>query len=649
MEQEPFAYEFIVGKKLAKSTRVTAGAIAITSALLCLFHIYTGQFSTIDIYAQRIFCVSLVLILAFFLHPLGRKSWREPLNWFSIIDIVLILGVVVYCVNIIAIDYEGYVFRFGIPSQMDIVGGTFIIFAAIEAARRTVGSIIPAICLVVILMNIFGEHLPAAISGPSVSWSRIVEFTAVQNFGMYGTVAGVLTGFLILFFMFAALLQQCHGGDIFLRIALAVAGRFSGGPAKVAVVGSAVLGTIIGTPTANVATTGSVTIPMMKRMGYKPELAAAVEANASIGSNIMPPIMGTAAFLMASFLEIPYIMICLFALIPAWLYFLSIFMAVHFEAKKAGLVGVPREELPSVRDAFSDGWVLIIPIAMLVYFLVRGYGLADCVLSALAGLAILTLINKRTRWGPQDLMKVFERTARTAVTVGCAIICLGILVGNFAVSGMGDLFASLIITASGGSLIVGLVITAFVCLVLGSGMSSTPVYLTVVVIGVPGLVALGCPIVAAHFFCFYWGMLSGVTPPVCIPLFVAAAIAKARIWSSALIGMRLCIIAYMIAFLFPFFPQLLFQGPPATILTTLLTATVGVVFLTGALAGYFLFGRLSTIERVILGVGGIFLVIPQISLTVVGLILVAMGILLQWFRLGRGRSSALGMDGNLSK
>ncbi len=284
-----------------------------------------------------------------------------------------------------------------------------------------------------------------------------------------------------------------------------------------------------------------------------------------------------------------------------------------------------------------------------MYFLFMGYSLSYCILAAMAGLVILTLINKRTRWAPVNLLKVFEGTARMAALVGSVLICIGVLVGNFAVSGMGDLFSSLIVTVSGGNLLVGLIITAFVCLILGMGMPGTAVYVTVLLLGVPALISLGAPEISAHFFCFWWGMMAALTPPVCVAVYTACTISGGKVWPTAFIAVRLGAVAYLVIFLVPYFPELLWQGPLVGVLTAALFAFVGAPFLVGALAGYFFLGRLNMIERVFLAVGGIFLIIPETSLTVLGLIVVAIVILPQWFRLARRRSSALGKDGESSR
>ncbi|HKX50287.1 MAG TPA: TRAP transporter fused permease subunit, partial [Candidatus Binatia bacterium] len=430
--------------------------------------------------------------------------------------------------------------------------------------------------------------------------------------GIFGLPLDVAASVIVAFIFFGQALYAV-GGDKFLTdIALVLMGRFRGGTAKVAVVSSTLFGTVSGSAVANVVVDGAITIPMMKKSGYPPHVAAAIEAVASNGGQIMPPVMGVAAFLMAEFLNISYGEVALAAAIPACLYYAALFTQIDLEAAKLGLVGMPESEIPKFRDVIKRGWVFLLPLAVLVYTLMFAFwepgkaGMAAVIATFLVG-----ALQKETRPSLKSILDSIEGTGKILLDIAVVTALAGLVIGAFQLSGLTFKLALLLVNTAGGSTIILLILTAVVSIILGMSLPTTVVYIMLAVLVGPALVQVGIPPLAAHLFFFYFGMLSLITPPDCIATYAAASIARADFWKSGWTGMRLGIVAYIVPFVFVFHPALLFKGTIVEIGAAIITAVIGVIFLSVGVAGY-LFQRLGWIKRALMIAAGL-LLIPSAS------------------------------------
>jgi len=596
--------------------------------LLVVFHLYTSWFTQIQPYAQRTVCFSLLLAGGFLWFPLGRRSWRDKPNWLFTLDavcVVLSIGIAIY----VMVDFDQFIMRTGLRTTGDYVIGVIAIVLTLELTRRSIGWALVGFALALFVINLFAEYMPGFLFGPNVGWKQLVEIVYLEpSYGILGLPAGVMTNFLIVVFVFVGFLTVSGAGKYFITLASSLAGRFSGGPAKVAVVASTLMGTLSGSALANVGTTGAVTIPLMKKTGYSPQFAGAVEACASSGGQIVPPIMGMVAFLIADILGVNYFEVCLAALIPALLYYAAVFVMVHFEAKRLGLTGLPREQVPSVKAAFAESWPMLLPIAALFYFLMRGYSIQLCVMWAILILFVTTLFRKSTRMKPTSLLYAFEEGGRSSVAIGAVVGCVGIIIGTFYVSGLGIQLADLIVMGAGGRLWLALVYTGIASLILGMGLPTPAAYITVAIIVAPALTKMGANPMAAHLFVFYFAMLSSITPPVAVPAYAAAGIADANPTTTAFTASRIGVASYIVPFSFALAPALVLQGPASETVLYTVSALVGVFLLAAGAVG-FLMRPATWMERLLLIAGGICLIIPHIPSDIIGAVMGAVAIVLQ--------------------
>jgi TRAP transporter 4TM/12TM fusion protein len=469
----------------------------------------------------------------------------------------------------------------------------------------------------------------------------MVESFYGKEEGLYGIPVAIMSSVLILFILFSAFLSTTGIGDFFVKLATAMAGRLTGGPAKVSVFSSALLGTISGSGVANVLMDGVFTIPMMKRAGYQATFAAAVEATASIGGQIMPPIMAAAAFIMADFVGVPFRQVALAAAIPALLYFFCVFITVHFEARRLGLQKVPREEMPSLPGTLKQDGYLLLPIAALLWYLYQGFTEETAGLMAIATTFLVSFVRRRSRLGPERLLRAFETGAQAAVTVAMAVAAAGLIIGCVFLSGIGMQFSFVLIKLSGGELWLALVYTAFAAFILGLSLPTTAVYLTLAIIVAPGLVQMGVPKMAAHMFIFYMGVTSDLTPPTCLSPFAAAGIAGSPPMATAWQAMRLGAVLYIVPFMFVYSPALLAMGSLPEIILATLTAGLGVFCLAAGLQGW-LRRAASPLERaLLLGAAGA-LIIPGLYTDLAGVGLLAGTLGLQAARGRREAADAVG-------
>ncbi|MCA1949609.1 MAG: TRAP transporter permease [Treponema sp.] len=600
-------------------------ALAITFAV---FQLYTAVFGVLDAMIQRSIHLSFGLCLIFLLYP-TKKSWsRDKLHPFDAFLAVLGALAPLY----IVIFYKELVQRAGMSTTFDIVAGIIGLILVLEAARRVVGIPMVVIALVFIVYALAGPYIPGKLAHRGADFSTLVGHLFFTTEGIFGIPIGVSSTFIFLFILFGAYLERTGLGQFFIDLANAVAGWTAGGPAKVAVLSSGLMGTVSGSSVANVVGTGSFTIPMMKKLGYKPEFAGAVEATASTGGQLMPPIMGAAAFLMAEFTSIPYARIIGAAAIPALLYYLGVWAGVHFEARRLGLRGLSREELPKFKTIMLERGHLMIPLVVIVYLLVSGYTPMKAALWAIILSIAASWLRKSTRMAPIEIVRGLESGARAALGIIAATACAGVIIGVVTLTGLGLKLGSLLVSLAHGQLLPTLFFTMITSLILGMGVPTTANYVITSTITAPAIViilskiagldsTLAAPaaiILPAHMFAFYFGIIADVTPPVALAAFAGAGIAKANPLKTGLNASKLAIAAFLVPYIFVLNPQiLLFNVTAAGLIWMLITSIIGIVALAAGVNGFFK-TNMAWYERIAAAAGGIMLVYPGLSTDLVG-------------------------------
>ncbi len=565
--------------------------------------------------------MGLIVMIGFITYPASKNHVRpNHMPWYDIVLMVLGAGsFFYYALN--AMKIINMSVRIG---MLEVVIGIVGILIVLELCRRCVG--IPILCVVGVLMIYAFINIMTGGGGRTLAQTltRIVYTLFYTTTGVIGTPINVCYKFIVLFIIFGAFLERTGIGDYFVQLANAVVGRFSGGPAKVAVVASALEGMCSGSSVANTVGSGSITIPMMKKTGYRPEFAAAVEAAASTGGQIMPPIMGAAAFLMAEYIGIPYAEVAVKAILPAVLYFTGIFIAVHLEAKKLGLKGIPKEQLPKVKELLKQAYLLI-PLVLLVWLVSSNTRTIQtaAALSILAAI-IVGALNPKNRITPLKIVEALESGARGAITVACACAVAGMIAGCITVTGLASTLINGIVSIAGNATILGLVLTMLCCIVLGMGVPTTANYCIMASTCAPILVQLGFPDVAAHFFVFYFGIVADITPPVALAAYAGAAIAKSNPMKTGFVATKLAIAAFIVPYIFAYNPMMLFEGVDGWwhVVQISITAVLGLFGVAAALNG-FLYRHIPWILRLGLLAGGLCMMIPGTLTDVIGLVLVA--------------------------
>ena len=593
-----------------------------------LFHLYTGLFGMLAAQLQRAIHLAFAFVLVYLLYPLRTKNAS---NRIGIID-YLVAGLAGFTGLYMVFNYERLMTSAGDFSNLDILFGALGVLFTLEAARRVVGTPIVVIASSFLIYAYFGDYFPGFLSHRGYSAERIISHMYFTTEGIMGIPLGVSSTFIFLFLLFGAFLERTGIAKLFIDLANAIAGWSSGGPAKVAVLTSALMGTVSGSSVANVVGTGSFTIPMMKKLGYKPEFAGAVEASASTGGQIMPPIMGAAAFLMAEFIGIPYIEIAKAATIPACLYFMGVLIEVHLEAKRLGLRGISRENLPTFFSVLKERGHLFVPLIAIIYVLVDG---STPVRAALVGLALSILagmIKKETRMNFSDFLQALEAGARSAIGVAIACATAGIIVGAVTLTGVGLKMANGLIDLAGGNLLMTLFLTMIASLILGMGAPTTANYVITSTIAAPALVVLGVPMLAAHMFVFYFGIVADITPPVALAAYAGSGIAKSDPFKTGVNATKLAIGAFIIPYIFVMNPQMLLIGmTPLGLLQNMITATLGMIGVGSAMVGYLVY-HMTWLERIWFGIGGLMLIDPGTFTDLIGIGMLAAGLAVQFYR-----------------
>ncbi|MFS8542955.1 MAG: TRAP transporter permease [Limnochordales bacterium] len=515
----------------------------------------------------------------------------------------------------------------------------------LEAARRVVGTPIVVIAIAFLIYAYVGPYMPGFLAHRGYTFTQIANHMYFTTEGIFGVPLGVSATFIFLFILFGAFLEKTGIGRFFIDLANAVAGFASGGPAKVAVITSALEGTISGSSVANTVGSGSFTIPMMKRLGYRPEFAAAVEAAASTGGQLMPPIMGAAAFLMAEFTGIPYIEIAKAAVIPALLYFTGIFIAVHYEAKRLGLKGIPRSQLPSLWSVMKSRGHLLLPLVGIIYLLMEGSTPMKAAFYGILLAIAAAMVHPTTRMSLRDIVEGLEQGARSALGIVMATAAAGIIIGVITLTGLGLKLASGLVQLAQGQLLLTLVFTMLASLVLGMGSPTTANYVITSTIAAPALLQLGVPTLVAHMFVFYFGIVADITPPVALAAYAGAGIARGNPLRTGVLASRLAIAAFLIPYIFAYNPAMLLIGATAGQIIQMAVTSVLGMFGVAVAAGGFFRAPMALWERLLFLAGGILMIDPGALTDIVGLVLLAAGVASQVVRARGHENNPVGLAG----
>lgn len=603
---------------------VTRRLITIVAVLMSVFHLYVAFFGPPDAYVMRGLHLAFALVLAFLILP-GHDGKAERVGWWDALLLVAAAAASLYpWMNLEYIQNRMY--YVDDPVVADYIFGGALVLLILEATRRATGLALPITALAFL---VYGLTLG------NQSFGIVLDQLYLTTEGIFGIPLYVSATYVMLFILFGAFVERSGAGQLFMDFALALAGGQSGGPAKVAVITSSLFGTVSGSAVANVMTTGTFTIPLMMRTGYRPAFAGAVEAVASTGGQLMPPIMGAAAFVMAEFLGVSYLTVAGFALLPAVLYYVAVFMAVHFEARRIGLKGLPKADLPRLREVLVERGHLFLPLIVIVAVLLSGRSAAFSALCGISSVIPTTWLRKSTRntFTLRAIVDALESGARNTLVVALACASAGIVIGIITLTGLGLSFTGVVLALSQNSLILALMLTMLAGILLGMGLPTTPAYIVQVALLVPALVKLGVEVEAAHLFVLYFAVLSAITPPVAMAVYAANGISRGTLMSTSWAAVKLGLTGYIIPFMFVFAPSLLLKGDVATVLLAVVTATVGVICLAGGLHEFFFFGPARWWERVLLIAAALVLIKPGLQTDLIGLLLIGLTVVSQrWAR-----------------
>ena len=618
----------VVAEEAQATTPTSAALRGIVSAVavaMSLYHMYVAAFGPPDAVIFRGTHLLFALTLVFLLYPTrpGRPAWRT-------LDFALLalgFGFVLH----VFLNYDYFQNRIIYIDDLTMQDRIFAVVAVaivMEATRRVIGLALPLTALV---------FLAYAVGFTHVKLDVLLEQLYLSTEGIFGSTLGVSASYVMLFVLFGAFMERSGTGQLFMDFAMSITGHTAGGPGKVSVVSSSLFGTVSGSAVANVMVDGPITIPLMKRTGFRPPFAAAVEAVASTGGQIMPPVMGAAAFVMAEFLAVPYLQVALWATIPAVLYYIAVFFAVHFEAKRYGLAGVPRSQLPRFTHVMWERGHLFIPILIVLVGLILGYSAPLCALYGALACIPVALLRATTRKGItwRNVYDALIDGARNTLGVAMACACAGIVIGVVTITGLGIVFTQVVLVLARDSLVLALVLTAVAGIILGMGMPTTPAYIVMVALLVPAIIKLGAIPPAAHMFAFYFAILSAITPPVALAVYAAAGLAKTDLWRSGFESVRLAAPAFIVPFMFVYEPSLLTIGSWTTIATSSASALVGAMCLAAGLMGY-LRGPCRWWERILLVAAAILLIKPGLVTDAIGLACLASALVSQQWRIKRG-------------
>jgi TRAP transporter 4TM/12TM fusion protein len=628
---------------------------------MSLYHFWASGFGLVREVLHRGIHISYVIGLVFIVFS-WKKNTEDRINNslfsfqnVSILDYIFTILTVASALYLPLLPSEILASRVGNPELIDVVMGSILIILTLEAARRSVGPTLPIISVIFILFAIFGPYAPGALKHGGTSWLGFVNHIYITNQGVYGIAVGVMAQYVFLFILFGVLATRVGLGKLFIDLAMLIAGKYSGGPAKVAIFSSAFMGTISGSSIANTVTTGSLTIPAMKKIGYPSHFAGAVEAASSTGGQITPPILGAAAFIMVEYLGLPLKDILAAALLPALFHYFGIFIMVHLEAKKLGLRGLNHKELPKFFEIMKDNWLSLLPLIILVYYILAGrtpdfaaiYGIISCV--------VVGILKPKNKLNFIDLWNCLASGAKNTLAVGAAATCVGIIVGVVTLTGVGFRLGFVVLQTAGDignffsniwpisyfsfnqlKLFFSLVLIAISCIVMGAGIPTTATYIILVAVAAPALAQLNIEPLVAHFFVFYYGVLADITPPVALAAYAASGIAKSNPFKTGNTAFRLGIAKALVPFVFVYSPSLLLitnDFDLIKLIVTVLGTLMGIGLIGIAFTGYWI-KPLKTFEQWFLGLAALLFVAPGLNSMIVGLIAISPTIYSQFFKKG---------------
>ena len=593
--------------------------LTVVLTIFALFQLYASISNKVPLQILRYTHLGFAICLAFLVYPATKHADRRKLPWYDCVLSGLFFCVVAYFI----INYKALQFRAGAYTTMDVVMAGLGVILVLTACWRVVGPPIVIIASCFFVYGLIGSYLPSFLTHRGFSLQRIITHLFITTNGIIGNPLGVCSTYIFLFILFGAFLEKTGIGQFFIDLANSLAGWAAGGPAKVAVLSSALQGTVSGSSVSNTVSTGSFTIPLMKSLGYTPEFAGAVEAAASTGGQIMPPVMGSAAFLISEACGVPYRELMLIAIIPASLYFIGIWISVHLEAKRLGLKGTPRSELPKLWPLIRDQGHLLLPLVAIIYLMLAGYTITRAALIGCLVCIVVPYLRKGTRVPFLQIFKALPQAGRSVISVATACSTAGIIIGMVTLTGLGQRIGAGIFDLVGNNVFLALVCAMFTSLILGMGVSTTSNYLITSTIAAPILIKAGVPMLASHMFCFYFGIVADITPPVALAAYAGSAIAKGNAFKTGVNATKLAIAAFLIPYMFALNPKMIMIGGTfLEALPMICTAIIGLVGIGAGFIGY-LNGPVNPLMRLVSLAGGLLLVIPGTLTDVIGIALVA--------------------------
>ena len=624
----------------ARTAQILDKAIYSLAVSFAVFHLYTALFGALQTIIQRSIHVGGGIVI-FLLLTIQRRNGEK--KFLSIVDFLLAIATTLV-VTYLIVNFDNIMNPMFEPSRLDIALGVIMVGIVFYATQRLIGWSIPLLSIFGVFYALYGPYFPGVWKHSGVSLNYIIEVLFLSDRGLWGLVTGISATIIAMFMIFGAVLFTTGGGKAFMDLATCITGNSYGGAGKLAAVASGLFGMISGSAAANVATTGAFTIPLMKRLGYAPEFAGGVESSASSGGQIMPPIMGAAAFIMAEILGISYSKLALAAIIPSTLFYFGVILAIHFEARRMNYRGIPRDEIPPFREVihYKNSLAVFVPIGVLIGFFFAGYTPVTCAIRALGAAVILYLgiAPKEFKHRVKVLIDGLAEASKDMLSVIALIACAQVLLAMIGLTGVGVKFTNIILSIGGSQILVAGVCAMLGTMLLGMGLPTVAAYLVASSVMAPALVKLGVVPIAAHFFIFYYSIFAGITPPVCGTVFIGATIAGANWLKTAWVAMRISLGAYIVPFMFLVSPALLLEGTTSEILHCAITATVGVFAMSAGGMG-FLFTKTGIAERLILFIGGLLLVEPGISTDAIGGSLFAAALGIQIYRWNRERKSGM--------
>jgi len=593
-----------------------------------LYHFITAIDWTPLVLEHRSLHVAMMLALGFMMYPFNKKSRDARVHWSDWVLIALSLAVPLY----VWTNYLGVVERAGNPNMTDMLIVTLLVVLVLEGSRRMTGWALPILSLIFIVYGLFGRELPGLFGHRGYTWMQLSNHFFANTEGIYGTSVSVAASYIFLFILFGCVMSKSGMGMFFNDLAMALAGHTKGGPAKVAVISSGLISSVNGSAIANVMTTGPFTIPLMKKTGYSKEFAGAVEASASVGGQLTPPVMGAAAFIMAEIIGMPYSQILIHATIPALLYYLGVIIQVQLRASKTGLLGLPKDRLPIVKDVLKSKGHLLIPIFILFYLLFfSGMTVIMAAVITITATIPTAALRKETRMSFKDVCDAFADGAKQTVPVAMACACVGIIVGTISKTGFGLTMANAIISMGHESLLFTLIFSMLACMVLGLGVPSIPAYIITATIAAPALAKLGIPPIAAHLFAFYYAMFANITPPVALVAFAAAGLSGGDPMKTGIAAMKLALAGFIVPFMFVFSPQLiLIDTTFLEAVYVVIGACMGVFLLSTAVEGY-MFTKLNSLLRIVAFAGALGLIHINVFTDVIGFAILSFLVATQYY------------------